>query len=275
MGRFSKLERDTPPPDGAPPPAVPVLPAGAPPPAAAAEPPPADYPSFIERADAHFYRGEFDKALRFYSRALQLESAHQYPWIGQVSCLLEMKQLNEADLWTQRGLELFPEDPALLSLRALVTARRGMIKRALGLSDYALTRGADLFCWIARGEILLRSSSENANFCFEKAMEAAGPEDWKTPFRIGLICYHCASWAMALEYFQKSAARNAANFWLWYLLGQCLDRLSFRREAIDALEHSITLNPGYPPARDALRNLTRRSLLARFFRLFSGRKKAP
>ncbi len=286
MGRFSKLERDlhptTPPPvPGAPGAATPG--AGATPApgtaalpggrlgGAAGAPEPSDYPSFVQRADDHFFSGEFEKALRFYSKALQMESTHQYPWLGQISCLIEMNQLNEADLWVQRSLEQFPDDAALLSMRGVVLARRGMTKRALGASDYAMTRGSSVFAWVARGEVLLLAESRNASLCFEKALETAGADDWQTPFRIGRLYFRQGLWASALEFFQKSAARRAANFWLWFQLGNCYMRLSVRREAIDALRQSVALNPSYPPAADALRRAIHQPIWSRLFGLFRRR----
>jgi tetratricopeptide (TPR) repeat protein len=229
---------------------------------------PVDYPTFVQRGDMHFFQGEYEKALRFYSRALQMESTRQYPWIGQIYCLLQLRQLSEADLWIQRALELFPDDPALLSLRAVVLARKGMTKRAIGTSDYAMTRGSSPFCWLARGEVLLLAENANAPLCFEKAMESIEPDDWFMPFRVGLVYFEQGLWSSALEYFQKTAARHAANFWLWYHLGLCYLRLAFQQEAIDAFRQSIALNPAFPRSHEALRRATRSGPLARLFGLF-------
>lgn len=274
MGRFSKLERTGQNPGDT---DVPIRPgAGQPGAAAGAASKPIesyDYPTAMQRADEHFYRGEFEKALRFYSRALQTENAQPTPWIGQIICLLQMKQMKEADLWVQRALELFPEDSSLVSLRAVVMARNGMVKRAVGTSDYAMTRGGSTpLAWIARGEVLTLAESKNAGFCFEKAMETALPDDWKTPFLIGLVLHDQGVWASSLEYLQKAAARGAGNHWLWYLLGMCYLRLAFRQEAIDALRQSMALNPNYPPAQDAYHRVTHRNMIARFFGALVGKK---
>lgn len=276
LGRFSRLER-TVGPAGAetdtPPSKPPVKDSQAAHSVAPATPPPepSDYPTFIQRGDTHFFQGEHEKALRFYSRALQMESTRQYPWIGQIYCLLQMRQLSEADLWIKRALELFPDDPALLSLRSVVLARKGMIKRAIGSSDYAMTRGSSPFCWLARGEVLLLAENTNAAFCFEKVMESIEPDDWHIPFRIGMIYFEQGLWSSALEYFQKAAARRAANYWLWYHLGLCYMRLAFQQEAIDAFRQSIALNTAFPPAQEALRRATRVGPLSRLFGLFRRR----
>lgn len=276
LGRFSRLERTVGSPGAetdAQPPRPPIKEPKAPQPTApaTAAPEPADYPTFIQRGDTHFFQGEYEKALRFYSRALQMESTRHYPWIGQIYCLLQMRQLSEADLWVTRALELFPDDASLLSLRSVVLARKGMIKRAIGTSDYAMTRGSSPFCWLTRGEVLLLAENTNSAFCFEKVMESIEPDDWHMPFRIGLVYFEQGLWSSALEYYQKAAARRAANFWLWYHLGLCYTRLAFQQEAIDAFRQSIALNPSFPPTHEALRRATRVSPLARLVGLFRRR----
>src|SRR5262245_23063285 len=139
MGRFTKLERpaDAPPstpgaagvsgsplapashaeivggvvpPRGLPMAAPPGQPGMGAPSSTAGDGDPRDYPSMLERADSHFFHGEYEKALRFYSRALQVEAARQYPWVGQLYALLMLNQVKEAELWASRALELFPED---------------------------------------------------------------------------------------------------------------------------------------------------------------------
>jgi len=63
-----------------------------------------DYSHYIEEADKHYFAGQPDKALRLYSRALQVDNAQVYPWVGQVFSLLTMDQVKEADLWAGREL---------------------------------------------------------------------------------------------------------------------------------------------------------------------------
>ena len=174
-----------------------------------------DAPHYIAEADDAFFTGDYKKALQLYSRAIQIDNSRHEPWVGQIYCLIEMNQLKEADLWTGRALEMFPEDSALLSLRAITYAHRGMIKRALGTSDYALERGADIHTWIARGQVLLLAENKNATFCFSKAMELTTPGDWKTPMRIGNIYFKKKLYSQALNYFKKACEINVTNHYLY------------------------------------------------------------
>ena len=231
-----------------------------------------DQPYFIEQADDLYFTGQYEKALRFYSRALKLDNSQKYPWVGQILCLLEMNQTKEAELWANRGLDIFPEDTSLISLQAVSYAHRGMVKRALGSSDYALQKGATEFTWIARGEVLLLAHNKNSRFCFDKALEMAAADDWKTPIRIGMIYRRHKVYSRAITMFENATQINVKNYYLWYLLGQCYQKVGFNRKAIEAFEKAVEFGPEFRTAEDALVKAAHRSLFRRLFsRLFGGR----
>ena len=260
MGRFSKLET------GKGKPAKAAEPSARVPVEQLVEAETYDYSYYIEEADKQYFTGHCDKALRLYSRALQVDNSQVYPWVGQVFSLLGMDQIKEADLWVTRAIELFPEDATLLSLRALIYAHRGMLNRAIGASDYALTRGGTPYAWIARGEILLRAKNKNAAFCFDKALEVAGADDWKIAVQIGLIYFRRRMYASALNYFRRACAREMANCFLWYHLGRCYHYLSFQNEAIEALNRALEINPNYRQAERALSEAKSSNFVTRLFR---------
>jgi len=264
MGRFSKLERETQ--DAlarqkaldeksrelpsAPPPKVEEY----------------DASYYIEKGDESFFFGNFKEALQFYSHALQMDNSGFYPWMAQIYCLIEMGQYKEADLWTGRALEMFPEDSSLLSLRAMMYAHRGMYKRALNTTDYAISRqGANAHSYIARGYVLLVAENKNANFCFTKAMELAGSSDWKIPMRIGLIYFKNRKYSRALEFLLMACALNVTNYYLWHHLGQCYMKLGFTKKAMDSFQHAMEQNSDYVPAKEAFEKLTDSSLFSRLF----------
>lgn len=228
-----------------------------------------DFPYYIAQADGQFFHGEYEKALRLYSRALQLDNSQKYPWVGQIFCLLEMNQLKEADLWVARALQLFPEEPSLISLRAIIYAHKGMIRRAIGTSDYALSKGSSMFAWIARGEVLLMADNKNAHFCFEKAMEMAEFDDWKTSMRIGMVYFKRKANSNALTYLQKACVSNVRNSFLWYHMGLCYHNLGFEQKAMEALKLALEHNPEFRPAERALEMVIRTPFYKRFWRFLT------
>lgn len=269
MGRFSKLERETQ--DALAKQKVQDLkerekPASAPSPREEY-----DAPYYIKMGDDLFFKGEFREALQSYSKAIQLDSSIHYPWLGQIYCLIEMNQLKEADLWTGRALELFPEDSALLSLRAMMYANRGMYKRAINTSDYAISRkGADPHSYTARGYILLTADNKNANFCFMKAMELAVTNDFRIPMRIGLIYLKKKQFSRALDFLLRACACNVTNYYLWYHMGLCYQKLGFANKAMESFQLALDQNPEYDQAKNALLNVTHSSFFFRLFRRIIG-----
>lgn len=263
-GRFSKLEKTSETSPGlAPPPGA--VPREGPRESARTERPSEEdnYPSFIQRADEAFFTGQYKEALRHYSRALQEDSSHVYPWIGQVSALLGLRQYREAELWSNRALDHFPEDSSLLSQRARVLAATGNLKRAIGLSDFALAQGATEWTWLARGEVLLEAQDRNALFCFEKAREMAGPQDWRIPLLAGMTYARKRQWASAEEFLRAAAERQSKNHFIWLQLARVLMELNYTDRARDAIDRAKALRPDCRETGDLELRLYRRPFLKR------------
>ncbi len=229
----------------------------------------ADYPEAVAVADDAFYRGDYKAALRHYSRALQSDSTQVYPWIGQLNALLFLKQFKEAEVWSNRALDLFPEDPTLLSQRARVLAHNGSMKRALGTSDYAVSKGASDWAWVARGEVLLLARNPNARYCFEKAVEMAGPGEWKVPFMAALMYMERRNYAAAVDFLNIAAERNMRHPFIWENLAVALTKLNFTERARDAARRAQELDPqrrGAERLKDAVESRTITERLLGFLR---------
>ncbi len=226
------------------------------------------YPTFIEMADDSFFAGDYKDALRHFSRALQEDNTHIYPWIGQISALIAMKQYREAELWSNKALEQFPEDSSLLSQRARVLALTGNVKRAIGSSDFAMSKGATKWSWLARGEVLLEAKDGNSLFCFEKALEMADAEDWKVPHLAALAYARKHQWASAEEFHRKALERNSKAFFIWYAYADTLMEMSYTDRASDAVKRCLQLKPDFRPARDLETKILRRPFLKRVFGAF-------
>jgi tetratricopeptide (TPR) repeat protein len=181
-----------------------------------------------------------------------------------------MDQVKEGDLWVTRAIAVFPEDATLLSLRALIYAYKGMMNRAIGASDYALSRGGSAYAWIARAEILLRARNKNAPFCFDKALEVAGGDNWKVAMHIGLVYFRRRMYSSALNFFRRACVVEMGNYYLWYHLGRCYYYLSFKNEAMEALNRALEINPECREAERALADVKSSNFVTRLFRrLFS------
>lgn len=230
-----------------------------------------DYGHYEAEADRLFYLGEYQKALRGYSRAIQQDAAQVKPWVMQVLCLLEQKQFKEALVWVKRGIELFPDDPRLLSLEGVVYAHEGMVQRGLAASDYALKKSAaDPMVWIFRGEILCLADNRNWQSCFDKAMERRDKDDWQTPMQIGLFFMRLKKWNQAAEFLKQAAQVASNNDYIWMQLGKTYERMGLSQAALEAFNAASDINPSSNKAQDSLKRLTNTPLLVRFFRRLFG-----
>lgn len=277
MGRFSKLETgqrgDAP----APVPPTPQnietggsYPFSAEP--SAAEMANLDAAGWARLADEAFFRGDNKNALRWYSRAMDRDSTLQQPWVAMIRTLLLKGDLNEAQTWITRGLTVFPESPALLSLRAVQYARKGLVHQGLNNSDAVLEKnGADAQAHIARGEVLTLADSKNANFCFDQALNLTGASDWRTPMYIALFLEERRQWAKAIKYYVKAAERSESVAVVWYRVGLCRAELGQREMALKAYERARELCPPEDPLLARIEAASPGSAWKKIGRLF-GRK---
>ena len=76
----------------------------------------------MKRADLSRRAGQYENALTFYSRALELDRSVVGGWVGQVQMLVQLGEYPEADLWGRKALELFPNNGEAMAGRAKPSA---------------------------------------------------------------------------------------------------------------------------------------------------------
>jgi tetratricopeptide (TPR) repeat protein len=228
-----------------------------------------DRHAYYQRAVQTFQRGEFEKALRYFTRTLELDRSFVPAWVGQVQMLIELEELREADLWADKALELFKGNGDLLSARAVAKARKGKRADALSSSDAALrARGASAYRWLARGEVLLASAGSQADSCFERAMLEADA-DWFTGLWSARI-YRRYGWhTNALVAARKATEAAPQAPFTWYVRGLCERDLAFGAYAA-SLQRALELDATYIPARKALRESAGAPWLVRVIRRMRG-----
>ncbi|MCL5271215.1 MAG: tetratricopeptide repeat protein [bacterium] len=248
MGRFSKLETGgrggEPAPDrDAVSPEFPFTPA-----AGKDEREDLDQAACLRLGDEALFRNDRRAALRWYSRAMDRDSRAVEAWVAMLRVLLFKGDLGEAQSWVNRGLTLIPGSPHLLALRAVLYARRGMMRQAINNSDAVLeTAGTVPLAHMARGEVLLLADNKNAQYCFDQCLGLTPPDDWRTPLMIGLIHEDRRLWARAIHYYGIAAQRTEREPALWYHVGLCRAELGHAAQARKAFEQAGQIcQPGDP-----------------------------
>ena len=193
---------------------------------------------YLAEARAAFENGDFEPALRLYSKVLEFNPKNAAAWTGQVRMLIELGEYREARLWADKALERFPHEPELLAAKAVALGRSGDLQGALAFSDSAIEeRGDTPYVWLARADVLLARKESRADYCFEKALLLA-PGDWFVAWLAARIRYYYEQFALALKLLQQAVELNAGHFLLWLELGRCQQALGL----VGPARHS--LHPG-------------------------------
>jgi tetratricopeptide (TPR) repeat protein len=223
-----------------------------------------DEAHYVAEANAAFQNGNYESALRQYSKVLEYNPRNAAAWTGQVRMLIELGEFREARLWADKALEKFPNDPELLAAKAVALGRNGDLQEALAFSDASIEeRGDTPYIWLARGDVLLARKESRANYCFEKAM-AMAPHDWFIAWLAARIRYYYDQFALALKLIQQAVEWNTGHFLLWLELGRCQQALGLVGAARNSYAQAQQLNPQCSDVTVAVTALSRVGLWSRF-----------
>jgi tetratricopeptide (TPR) repeat protein len=227
---------------------------------------------YWSQATTAFQNGDFEQALRMYSKVLEFNPQNTGAWTGQVRMLIELDEYREAKLWADKALERFPHAPELLAAKAVALGRSGDLQGALTFSDASIEeRGDTPYIWLARGDVLLARKEQRADYCFEKAGLLA-PHDWFVAWLAARIRYFYHQFVLAMNSLQQAIEWNAGNFVLWLELGRCQQELGLVSLAQTSYAQVRQLNPDCQEAQHALFKLSQAGVLERttgwFKRLF-------
>jgi tetratricopeptide (TPR) repeat protein len=208
----------------------------------------------LKKADQFRRRGQYENALRQYSRALEQDKSLITGWLGQVQMLVQLDEAPEAELWSRKALELFPGNGDLLAGRAQALARMGDLKRAGEASDGSMAvAGKSAYRWMVRGEWMLAAHHKLEEHAFNKAEQL--DKDWIVPLESALIYLHYRFASRAVA--RARAATEAApdQYFAWYIRGCAESDAGMKRPATESLQHCLQLCPGHVEAQEQMRKL--------------------
>src|SRR5437879_8664582 len=211
---------------------------------------------YMAEARSAFENGNFESALRLYSKVLEFNPQNAAAWTCQVRMLIELGEFREARLWADKAIERFPHEPELLAAKAVALARSGDLQGALAFSDAAIEeRGDTPYIWLARGDVLMAREEARADYCFEKALLLA-PRDWFTTWLAARIRFYYNQFALALKLLQQAVEWNATHFVLWLELGRCQQAVGLVGLAQNSFLQAQQLNPSSQQATEALAEIS-------------------
>ena len=241
--------------------------------AAAAGTPIRDATYFQAQAEKYYLNGDYELALRNYSRSLEQNSAHFEGWFGQVRMLIELREYEEASLWSNKALELFPENPELLAAKAVASLRTGDLEKAMAYTDNALSRkGTTSYVWLARAEALLDQGKVTAAHCLSNAIALAGSAAPVVHLEAGRLLLGAGQFMAALEHLRRAAQALPRSALAWLEMARCQAALGFP-EAEAAIAQCLALRPDWREAQTVMRHIQNSGFFERircFFRRHRG-----
>jgi tetratricopeptide (TPR) repeat protein len=224
----------------------------------------ADY--FYKEATRYWLAGDYEVALRNYSRVLERNNTFFEAWAGQVLMLIELQEYHEAGMWADKALELFPEHPELLALKALACARDAKMDKATAYSDNSV--GKDNLTprvWLVRAEIFMDRRGPICESCIGKAVAGAGKLAPVVKLEAGRILRRARNYILAMKYLREATERLPESALAWYELGCCQAALG-RDEAEHSFEQGLRLRPSWSVCRAALQKFQSRGFFRKLFR---------
>ena len=230
-----------------------------------------DQKYWYRSADQNRRTGNYETALRFYSRALEIDKTMVPAWIGQVQMLVQLSEYPQASLWSQKALELFPSHGDLMASQAHAECRMGNMKNAFALSDGALRqRGESAYRWQVRGELMVAGRQRTDRHCFDKAQVADG--DWLVPLETAVIYCYYKAYNLGQQRAQQAVEKASDAYYAWYVLGLCQAKLGFDTSARGSFERCLELCPRHADSLTQLAELQRSQWsLGRLFDRLRGR----
>ncbi len=211
---------------------------------------------WMAMAEQNRQTGNYETALRFYSRTLEVDKTLVPVWVGQVQMLVQLAEYPQASLWSQKALELFPSHGDLMAAQAQAECRMGNLKKAYALSDGALRqRGESAYRWQVRGELMVVGKEKSDRHCFDKAQVA--DSGWLVPLESALIYSFYKVYSKAQQRAQLAVEKKPDAYYAWYALGHCQSKLGFDTTAIGSFYRCLELCPRHAESLSQLAELER------------------
>jgi tetratricopeptide (TPR) repeat protein len=221
---------------------------------------------FHKEALRYWLAGDFELALRNYSRVLEKNSTVFNGWIGQVLMLIELGEYHEAVVWADKALELFPEHPELLAVKAVACCRDSKMEKAIAYSDNSINKeNITSRVWLARAEVLLNRKSSIVEGCISKAISIAGNMAPVVKLEAARLLKRKGSYSAAIGHLNEVVKVFPESALAWYELGSCQAELGLS-EAKATLEQSLKLRPDWGKAKSALARCSKGGFFSKFFR---------
>jgi tetratricopeptide (TPR) repeat protein len=225
-----------------------------------------DVQFFLAEAQKYWLAADFEIALRHYCRALEQNSTLFQGWSGQILMLIELAEYKEADVWADKAMDLFPDHPELLALKAVANKRNNRLPKAIGYSDNSIEKN-DLTSrvWLARAEVFLSRKDAIVDGCLSKAVALAGTDKDVIKLEAARLLRQKRNFHRAMLFLNEVIVKLPKAPMAWYELGCCQGQLGLP-QVTHSLEEALRLRPHWHLAKEALQRFGNRGFFGRLFK---------
>jgi tetratricopeptide (TPR) repeat protein len=212
---------------------------------------------WLSQADALYRKARFERALRLYSRSLELNANDPAGWVGQIRMLGELGEYSEARLWADKALEVHRDHPDLLAGKAIALARAGQTADALGYCDAAAgAAGMTPLLWLARGEVLAATEQRTAEHSFRQA-QTLTKGDWFTAALAARVYALYGQWPRSLAWAREALQLSPAEPLAWVVQADAEAALGMAGAAQSSYERAVSLDELIPGGMEGIRRMAK------------------
>jgi len=192
---------------------------------------------YLSKAIEAFYDEDFEAAIFFYAKVLEINKHSIEAWFGQIRSLIELKELGAAKKRFKTAKYVLGELPELMSLQALLECYGGKVKEAIRLSDASIERTEKAtFPWFIRGLIyLMKGVKKKPEYWFTQAI-TTDPVNMYLKVDIGRACYKYGQPALTVQFLYQTTTMGARCFSYYYYLFKAAMKLKKYDRAKESFE---------------------------------------
>lgn len=181
---------------------------------------------YMSKAIEAFYDEDFESAIFFYSKVVDVNKHSIEAWIGQIRSLIELKELASAKKRFKTAQYVLGNLPELMSLQALLECLSGRVKEAIRLSDSSIESSErSSFPWFIRGLIyLIKDVKNKPEYWFTQAI-TTDPVNMYLKVDIGRACYKYGKPNLTVQFLYQTTTMGARCFSYYYYLLKAAMRL--------------------------------------------------
>lgn len=222
-------------------------------------------------------KGDLEDALKYYSRALDYDQTQSEPWLKQIWILIQLNEIAQALTWSKAGLQKFPQDPELLSIRAFIAAISADFSTAMAYSDNANSKkGISPLTQIIRGAILMlrggRAGERTGERCILKGLEG-NQNDWWLQINAALAYLEAGFTFNAIEHLNLAKTLQKNSPFIYYLLSKTYKSMGDLKRARKMIENSLAIDPYFELGIDYQEELGNRISISDWFKSKFRKKK--